>query len=296
MVNMHFFQKAKQTPLAVSNRETDVTAGRLWELLSQISDWAQFSPSVYHGMMEEKDVLYVLFNDLVFMEEDFWQDYGESISTLHARWKIHIFGIVASTQETVWMNLEQQGDHFSVVQKTISGRPAAMIQSLCLRIQCESPEQAERLQILFRAVQWEKGIVAVDWDCNRFLEEEKVPFTCQGCCFCYGRISEDATDSDYLGLLSFKQKMDLWSGFLEDDFDYTEFAWMYDEIADGVLADRSEWELALYMVMRKLGYTIHVSQHGFELYDGRQQRRYYNFDSRQYSQRAFLKILFPIKF
>ena len=48
MVNMHFFQKAKQTPLAVSNRETDVTAGRLWELLSQISDWAQFSPSVYH--------------------------------------------------------------------------------------------------------------------------------------------------------------------------------------------------------------------------------------------------------
>lgn len=92
----------------------------------------------------------------------------------------------------------------------------------------------------------------------------------------------------------FYTKVELWLSFLKDALHYVEFEWLYQEILSDTLDNRTEWELALYTAMKQLGYTVQVAEHGFELYDGAGKRCYFNFDSREYAQRAFLKMLFPV--
>ena len=50
----------------------------------------------------------------------------------------------------------------------------------------------------------------------------------------------------------------------------------------------------LYTAMQDLGFAMQVSEHEFKLYDAQSERKYLNFNSRQYAQMALLKILFPI--
>ena len=68
----------------------------------------------------------------------------------------------------------------------------------------------------------------------------------------------------------------------------------YLRISERAVENRVEWELALHIAMQNLRYTIRVSERGFELYDAQSERKYFNFNSRQYAQMAFLKILFPV--
>ena len=75
---------------------------------------------------------------------------------------------------------------------------------------------------------------------------------------------------------------------------YAEFEWLYDAISEGVVSNRMEWELSLHTAMENLKYSIQVSPHDFEFYDGQGSRRYYSFNSTSYAERAFLKILFPL--
>lgn len=113
-------------------------------------------------------------------------------------------------------------------------------------------------------------------------------------CYCYGNLSEDQEQQDYLDVLSFPQKVGLWLQFLENRFDYEEFAWLYDRISAQELNDRIEWELAVYAALNQLEYALKISKSEFELYDGSGERRYFSFNSEQNAQRVFLKLLFPL--
>ena len=55
-----------------------------------------------------------------------------------------------------------------------------------------------------------------------------------------------------------------------------------------------EYLVLLHTAMENLKYSIQVSPHDFEFYDGQGSRRYYSFNSTSYAERAFLKILFPL--
>ncbi len=180
------------------------------------------------------------------------------------------------------------------VQNTISGKTVDTIDSLCLRIDCNSVKLAHILQILFQSVDWRKGIIVTDWKYYNFFVEEKIEHHWENSCFCYGSVSNNTLPEDYVQALKFTQKVTLWIGFLRDGFDYKEFEWLYMLISENAVENRIEWELALHTAMHNLGYTIQVLQHEFELYDVQSQRKYFNFNSRQYAQMALLKILFPI--
>ena len=78
------------------------------------------------------------------------------------------------------------------------------------------------------------------------------------------------------------------------DFDYEEFAWLYNRISAQELNDRIEWELAVYAALNQLEYALKISKSEFELYDGSGERRYFSFNSEQNAQRVFLKLLFPL--
>ena len=97
-----------------------------------------------------------------------------------------------------------------------------------------------------------------------------------------------------LAALSLEQKVRLWMAFLAEDRECVEFQWLYDAIARRILENRIEWELSLYEAMQRLGYSIQADQRRFMLCDGQGRRRYFGADSVRNSERALMKILFPL--
>ena len=294
MMEMHSFLTAKQMDISSPDSEENISVRDLFEFLNQISEWIQTTPLAYRNEQSDNNLVYVWFDDVTFSEDDFWQVFGEYLVLLRIRWKIDIFGTAGKSQETVWLTLQEENSHIYAVQKTLSSHPADTIESLCLRIQCPSSEQSEILYALVVETDWKNGIVTSDWKYGSFLLEENLAMPTQNSCFCYGHICENINPEDTLQVLTFQQKIILWTGFLKDGFDYTEFEWLYNAISKDVVLNRMEWELSLHTAMQNLKYTIQVSPNDFELYDGHGARRYFNFNSTSYAERAFLKILFPL--
>ena len=294
MMEMHSFLKAKQMDIPSPNGEEKPSARELFEFLYQVSQWIQTIPLAYRHGEKESSTVYVWFDDVAFAEDDFWQVFGQYLVLLRTRWKIDIFGTAGISQETIWLTLQEENNHVYALQKTLSGDPVDTIESLCLRIQCLSFEQAEILYTLVAATDWKNGTVALDWKYGSFMLEENLAMPTQNSCLCYGSVFEDVNPEDALRVLTFQQKIFLWIGFLKDGFDYTEFEWLYRSISKDVVPNRIEWELSLHMAMQNSKYTIQVSPNDFELYDGHGCRRYFSFNSTSYAERAFLKILFPL--
>ena len=294
MMEMHSFLTAKQMDISSPDSEENISVRDLFEFLNQISEWIQTTPLAYRNEQSDNNLVYVWFDDVTFSEDDFWQVFGEYLVLLRIRWKIDIFGTAGKSQETVWLTLQEENSHIYAVQKTLSSHPADTIESLCLRIQCPSSEQSEIFYALVVETDWKNGIVTSDWKYGSFLLEENLAMPTQNSCFCYGHICENINPEDTLQVLTFQQKIILWTGFLKDGFDYTEFEWLYNAISKDVVLNRMEWELSLHTAMQNLKYTIQVSPNDFELYDGHGHRRYFSFNSTSYAERAFLKILFPL--
>lgn len=294
MMGMHFFKRADQIEIPFLEEKKEVTAQNLFDLLFGISEWAQSCPMVYRRGQEDEKVIFLLFPDLAFTGEDFWQIFGPYFSIVNSRWKMDVFGTSYPSQETVWLTMEQQGECYYGVQNTVSGEKVETINSFCLRVDCGSSEQAEILEMLLRSADWRKGILVADWKYHAFFIKENIENHWENSCFCYGSVSEVVSYADYLHALDLTHKVTLWTGFLKYGFDHKEFEWLYKMISERTVENRIEWELALHSAMRDLNYTIQVSEHGFELYDDRWKGRYFNFNSRQYAEMALLKILFPV--
>lgn len=296
MMEMHAFQNAKQLEIPSLVGPEKPAAQELLAFLYDMSAWTKSSPQIVLGKKEESNVLYALFRGVAFVEPDFWQVFGPELAELIPRWKIDAFTNVDSTQESVWLALEKQDATLYGVQKTLSGRASEMMQALCARIVCETPDQAIVLRKLLQSTDWNNGIAALEWEYHTFLEQEKIPTIWQNCCFCYGGILEDLKGADCVQTLDFEQKKTLWSGFLKNGFDYAEFEWVYQLICQDRLEDRIEWELSLHTALQDQGYTVNFAESEFELYDGQKNRCYFNFNSQQYAQRALLKMMFSLNF
>lgn len=291
---MHSFKKTEQIEIPSQGERKETTAQDLFCFLTEICEWSRSCPLVYSSGQDNKGIIYLLFRDFAFSGYDFWQIFGPYFYLVNSRWKLDVFGTSYPSQETVWLTMEERDGHHYGVQNTVSGNETETIHSLCLRMECESSEQADMLERLFGSADWQKGIIVADWKYHDFFAKEKIENHWENSCFCYGRVYEDALPEDYLHALTFVQKTALWIGFLRDGFDYKEFEWLYRMILENAVENRIEWELALHMAMQELGYMIQVSEHEFELYNAWSERKYLNFDSRQYAQMSLLKILFPI--
>lgn len=295
MAEMHYFKESRREKIPFPGFKGNVTIRILLEFVFDLCVWSHASPSSIR-MSVEKEVsnLYILFRNMEFCEWDFWQTFGGYLIAFQSRWQIDILGSELRNQETVELSLENKNDKFYAVQKTVSGRYASNISSLCLRISCADEEEATIVDMLCQSTDWNSGILVVEWALCKTFAQEDIPWLHQNTCYCYGNILEDQEQQDYLEPLTFQQKVNLWLQFLENGYDYTEFAWLYDRISKRKLNNRTEWELTLYTALNQLGYTLKISESEFELYDGKDERRYFSFNSEQNAQRVFLKLLFPL--
>ena len=294
MEEMHYFKESQREEIPVPDFKDNITRKLLLQFLCDLCTWAQATPVTSVGIKKDAHSLYILFRNFAFSEQDFWQTFGGYLIALRPKWKIGIFGTELSSQETVALLLDQQNGKFYAVQKTISGRYADSIRSLCLRIECANTEDAAMVNLLCQHMDWQSGILVADWDLREAFEWEYIPWLHQSTCYCYGNLSEDQEQQDYLDVLSFPQKVGLWLQFLENGIDYEEFAWIYDRIFAQELNDRIEWELAVYAALNQLEYALKISKSEFELYDGSGEKRYFSFNSEQNAQRVFLKLLIPL--
>lgn len=294
MKEMHYFKESQREEIPSPDFKDSVTLKLLFQFLCDLCTWAHTTPDSSIGIEKDAHSLYILFRNLAFSEQDFWQTFGGYLIVLSQKWRIDIFGAELSSQETVELSLDQQNLKFYAVQKTISGRYADSISSLCLRIQCADEEEAAAVCLLCQSMDWQSGVTVAGWDLRKTFEQEYIPWLHQNTCYCYGNISGDQEQQNYLDTLPFPQKFNLWLQFLENGFDYVEFEWLYDRISKRELNNRTEWELTLYSALNQLNYTLKISESEFELYDGKGERRYFSFNSEQNAQRAFLKLLFPV--
>lgn len=294
MEEMHYFKESQREEIPVPDFKDNITRKLLLQFLCDLCTWAQATPVTSVGIKKDAHSLYILFRNFAFSEQDFWKTFGGYLIALRPKWKIGIFGTELSSQETVALLLDQQNGKFYAVQKTISGRYADSIRSLCLRIECANTEDAAMVNLLCQHIDRQSGILVADWDLREAFEWEYIPWLHQSTCYCYGNLSEDQEQQDYLDVLSFPQKVGLWLQFLENGIDYEEFAWLYDRISAQELNGRIEWELAVYAALNQLEYALKISESVFELYDGSGERRYFSFNSEQNAQRVFLKLLFPL--
>ena len=294
MEEMHYFKESQREEIPVPDFKDNITRKLLLQFLCDLCTWAQATPVTSVGIKKDVHSLYILFRNFAFSEQDFWQTFGGYLIALRPKWKIGIFGTELSSQETAALLLDQQNGKFYAVQKTISGRYADSIRSLCLRIECANTEDAAMVNLLCQHMDWQSGILVADWDLREAFKQEHIPWLHQSTCYCYGNLSEDQEQQDYLDVLSFPQKVGLWLQFLENGIDYEEFAWLYNRISAQELNDRIEWELAVYAALNQLEYALKISKSEFELYDGSGERRYFSFNSEQNAQRVFLKLLFPL--
>ena len=294
MKEIHFFKESQREEIPSPDFQDSVTIKLLLQFLCDLCTWTGVSPHRSTGIEKNANSIYILFRGFAFPEQEFWQTFGGYLIVLHQKWEIEIFGTELATQETVELSLEQQNDSFYAVQKTVSGNYADSISSLCLRIECADAKEVLEVELLCQKTDWQSGILVADWELRKVFEQENISWLRQNTCYCYGNISEDPKQGNYLDAMSFSRKADLWRRYLEHGFDYAEFEWLYDKISRQELNERTEWELALYSALNQLNYTLKISESEFELYDGKGERLYFSFDSEQNARKAFLKLLFPV--
>lgn len=293
MKEMYDFKRSLRENVPFPDFKGSVTIKLFLEFLCALCDWSHVIPNIRSDIEKEGRSLYVLYRDIVFCDQDFWQMFSGFLAVLSRRWQIDVFGTELFTQEAVALTLEKENGKYYGVQKTVSGEYADSISSICMRIQCASGDELQKLSLLGNSADLRRGVVVGGWEMHRLLEEEDMICPYQNSYYCYGDISGTPSQENYLEALSFAQKRDLWAEYLKSGFDFTEFEWMYARIADRILDNRTEWELALYASLHCLDYSFTISGREFEMNDGQGRRCYFNFNSSQNAQKALLKLLFP---
>lgn len=293
MTELHVYRPASCVKLDRLTMKLSVRA--LLIVLCGMQKWLQTVPLVSRDSEGGKTIC-LLFRDCACTGEDLCEMFGSELAALQPRWKIDLYGTEPCSQETVWYQIEQLEDQCCIKEYTLSGNSAETVQSLCLCLTCMDPGEADVLLDLLRAMDWKRGLAAVEWSCGDRLNEDRCGQPVEPSLYCYESVQECPDPEECLAVLSLEQKVCLWTAFLEQDRECAEFRWLYDAIVRRELENRIEWELSLYQAMKRIGYSVQAGQRTFTLCDGKGCRRYFSADSARNSERAFLKILFPLNF
>lgn len=292
---LHPYKEAarRKIPLTVPWRKGEAPGQELLPLLQGINGWLGEYPTLHKSLQD--DTLYLLYRDAAFPIEDFWDAFGAGIAAVSDTWPLWVFG-TAPNQETVRLSAHMEGEVLELIQHSISGKKADMLETLCLQLDCGDPDTGQSLFRLLSAMDWEIGVAALSWEDADFLQVHGWLMAPQSRgLFCYAGGGEVDAGSRLLSL-GFLQKTALWTAFLKNGFEPEEFEWLAGAIANNDLPNRMEWELALWDAMEQLGFRVVNQDKAFALYDGAGRRLYFGADCRRAAERSLLKILFPLNY
>ena len=138
---LHPYQEALKIQIPLSCPVSEERPGReLLALLSGINSWLDAFPSV-HGALEGKSV-YILYRNAAFPVSDFWDSFGLTMAEISKTWPVSAYG-TAQNQETVWLSSERKENCLYLVQHSISGKSADILESLCFQLDCPDNQTAQ---------------------------------------------------------------------------------------------------------------------------------------------------------
>lgn len=294
---LHLYQDAHSTKLRCNPATTQPVPG--WELFSLLDGvnrcLAGASPYIQSSLHKNAVSVHILYRNVAFIPDDFWDLFGYSMGQINSIWPICAFS-TAENQETIRLTASLAGNELLLLQQSISGKSASVLHDLCIQLDCADNQSAELLIRLLSATNWENNIIALDnWSDAGFLREQELFIkTDPPGYFCYGSINQDVTTRDMIFSLNFGQKIVLWKSFLRDGLCPAEFEWISDEIASDTLDNRLEWEMALWEALDQLDFKLVNKAKSFEVFNGEGQRVYFGSDGLRAAERAFMKMIFPL--
>ena len=291
---LHPYQEASAMERPVGPCPSALTPGQeLLLLLSGVGERLDTGPAI---LSLQNPILYVLYRNEAILTADFWEFFGVCMARINSTWPICAYG-TAENQETIRLSAVIRGERVRLTQQSLSGNSADVLRTLCFQIDCADDRTATALTAVLSRMNWTAGQAAMDWKDADFLREHKLILAPESrSFFCYAGIEPAGSARDRLLSLDFSQKITLWIAFLQDGFEPEEFEGLAQEIEDGTIANRMEWELALREAMDQLHFRLVNKEKTFQLYDGAGRRLYFGADGRQTAAWVMLKILFPLNF
>ncbi len=187
MKELHVYQPANCIQL--DSLAVNPTVRMLLTVLYELQHWLKAAPIVSRDT-ENGSTVCLLFRDCACTGEDLCQMFGSALADLSPRWKADLYGTEPCSQETVWYRFAREEAQCWVRESTLSGRQAETIQSLCLCLTCGSSHEAEAVQQLLRAMDWKRGLAAVEWKCGDSLGGESGRELPEPGLYCYESIFE----------------------------------------------------------------------------------------------------------
>lgn len=293
---LHPYQDASKTIVSCGVSADNKPARALLSMLGQVNEWlGGVTPYVQSTLLKKAVSVYILYRNVAYTASDLWDEFACEMAQIHRVWPICAFG-TARNHETIKLTATAQGDQIHLLQQSISGKSTQLLQTLCFQVDCADNDTAALLVRMLTATHWETQIIAMrNWKDADFLRTQAmlVAREPQGL-FCYASVRTGVSVRELLFSLDFEQKIILWTAFLKDGFDCAEFEWIAEEIANGTLDNRLEWELALLEALDQLEFHIVNGPKSFELCNAAGRRVYFGADGGCPAQRVFLKILFPL--
>lgn len=227
---------------------------------------------------------------------EFAQTFGLLLRSLDQVWPVQIFGM-ADNGELVQLSFSGSEGMLAVRQHGISGIWHESLHDICASIRLPVPQQAEYMFQLLRAVELGEPVIALDWSCAEFLEQQRLSRIDRTLSFCYVSLDDpgaaDASAACLAGLTP-EQKTVLWRLFLEKRLIPLEFEWLRDALLKDCVPRRIEWHLALYRALEELEIRMLGTGNQFELTDKTGKRLYFGADHTNAAEQVLMKLLFPL--
>lgn len=241
--------------------------------------------------------LTLLYRDVVYLDRDITDSVGALAARVNLEMPLCFFG-TTDTRETAELTLRMDdgaAGEAAARLRSVSGRRAGQLHGLGVHLELPDSQIPEHLSAVVDAMPSRLPMVGVtDRTHDRFLRDCGLLNPTEGSMFAYFSWSPGTGSQQFLHALTAEHKMRLWQVFLEDRQQPVEFDWIWETYYTEHTNCLLEWELALHMVLEKLGFQVERSKNSYRLMDGTGQERRFDFARGGSAEKLFLKLLFPV--
>lgn len=293
MKMMHYYKDVSKIEIPYVEVSIENPVENLIKLMLSIKEWLDTTPKIYMNR-NEGDEIYISFPEIAYTTEDFWYDFGEELISLGKEFIFEIYSYPVSSTDSIFMEIEREGDKYYYNYKSVSGKMIDMVKSLNFGIKVKE-RNAKEIYTLLNCMNWDEKVLILSGDKEILLKKYNLPTFEDGSFYSYGWFSEKINYEAFQNSLNMERKIELWKSFLVYRVDYVEFSWVLNSLCENTLTDRSEWELSMYQSLQELNYRVIISEGKFELRDDKDNPVYFSYNDDKFSYKCFLKMLFPIR-
>lgn len=236
----------------------------------------------------------VFFRDSCYACADLLQEYREILAAVNSSWPIAVYGVVGGA-EVGELRCEREGETLHWIKSNVTGKDFDLLSDLCVQITTSCAVECELLTEAVSRMSDRRSCAAVHRRYEALCRTSELTVPVDSAHFLYLPLGDSAESGDRLESLTVELKAELWEEYLLDGVSCLEFEWFMEDFADGTAQGLLEWELALRMVLPRLGITVENGPEQFRITgsDGKPMRLSYV--TAPAAGRLFLKLLFPAR-